>query len=112
MLLHRITRGIGKVPPLSPAAHKAAALHGFLQQQRVALAERVTVIDPKSIMNAKKAIRKGFEFQKNKQGFSIIEVLSTCPTNWGKTPVEALERLKNEMIPYYPLGVFKEGAVR
>ena len=82
------------------------------QLDGVALAERVTVIDPKSIMTAKKAIRKGFEFQKNKQGFSIIEVLSTCPTNWGKTPIESIQRLKDEMIPYYPLGVFKEGAVR
>lgn len=78
----------------------------------IALAERVTVIDPKNINIAKKAIRKGFEFQKNKQGFSIIEVLSTCPTNWGKTPIEALDRVRTEMIPYYPLGVFKEGAIR
>ena len=78
----------------------------------VALAERVTVIDPKNINIAKKAIRKGFEFQKNKQGFSIIEVLSTCPTNWGMTPIEALDRVRTEMIPYYPLGVFKEGAIR
>lgn len=78
----------------------------------VALAERVTVADPANIRKAKAAIRKGFEFQKNKQGFSIIEVLSTCPTNWGMTPVQALDRLRNEMIPYYPLGVFKEGAVR
>lgn len=82
------------------------------QLDGVALAERVTVIDPKNIAIAKKAIRKGFEFQKNKQGFSIIEVLSTCPTNWGMTPVQAIERLKTEMIPYYPLGVYKEGAVR
>ncbi|MDR1754875.1 MAG: 2-oxoglutarate oxidoreductase [Eubacterium sp.] len=78
----------------------------------VALAERVAVVDPKSINNAKKAIRKGFEFQKNMQGFSLIEVLSTCPTNWGMSPVKALERLKSEMIPYYPLGIYKEGAVR
>ena len=82
------------------------------QLDGVALAERVTVIDPANVRKAKAAIRKGFEFQKNKQGFSIIEVLSTCPTNWGKTPVEALERVKTEMIPYYPLGVYKEGAVR
>lgn len=82
------------------------------QLDGVALAERVTVTDPKNIAIAKKAIRKGFEFQKNKQGFSIIEVLSTCPTNWGMTPVEACERLKKEMVPYYPLGVYKEGAVR
>ena len=78
----------------------------------VALAERVTVADPANIRKAKAAIRKGFEFQKNKQGFSIIEVLSTCPTNWGKSPVEAIPWLKDTMIPYDPLGVYKEGAIR
>lgn len=78
----------------------------------VALAERVTVIDPPSIKVAKKAIRKGFEFQKNNQGFSLIEILSTCPTNWGISPVESLDWVKDNMIPYYPLGVFKEGAIR
>ena len=78
----------------------------------VALAERVTVADPANIRKAKAAIRKGFEFQKNKQGFSIIEVLSTCPTNWGKSPVDAIQWLKDNMIPYYPLGVYKEGAIR
>ena len=78
----------------------------------VALAERVTVTDPANIRKAKAAIRKGFEFQKNKQGFSIIEVLSTCPTNWGLSPVEAIKWLKENMVPYYPLGVFKEGAIR
>lgn len=77
-----------------------------------AYAERVTVTDPANIRKAKAAIRKGFEFQKNNQGFSLIEVLSTCPTNWGKSPVESLEWLKENMIPYYPLGVYKEGAVR
>ena len=78
----------------------------------VALAERVTVTDPANIRKAKAAIRKGFEFQKNKQGFSLIEVLSTCPTNWGLSPVEAIKWLKDNMVPYYPLGVFKEGALR
>ena len=78
----------------------------------VALAERVTVTDPANIRKAKAAIRKGFEFQKNKQGFSLIEVLSTCPTNWGLSPVEAIKWLKDNMVPYYPLGVFKEGAIR
>lgn len=78
----------------------------------VALAERVTVADPANIRKAKAAIRKGFEFQKNKQGFSIIEVLSTCPTNWGKSPADAIAWLKENMIPYYPLGVYKEGAIR
>ncbi|MCL1823459.1 MAG: thiamine pyrophosphate-dependent enzyme [Oscillospiraceae bacterium] len=78
----------------------------------VAYAERVMVADPKSVNQAKKAIRKGFEVQKNKQGFSIIEVLSTCPTNWGISPQKAIERLKSEMVPYYPLGVFKDCSVR
>ena len=73
-----------------------------------AYAERVAVDTPGHINTAKKAIRKGFEIQKNKQGFSIIEVLSTCPTNWGMTPIEAMERLRTEMIPYYPLGVYKD----
>jgi 2-oxoglutarate ferredoxin oxidoreductase subunit beta len=78
----------------------------------VALAERVTVIDPANIRKAKAAIKKGFEYQSKKQGFSIIEVLSTCPTNWGLTPVKAIERLKLDMLPYYPLGVYKDGAIR
>ncbi len=82
------------------------------QVSGVALAERVTVTDPANVRKAKAAIRKGFEFQKNKQGFSLIEVLSTCPTNWGKSPVESLEWLKENMIPYFPLGVYKEGAIR
>jgi 2-oxoglutarate ferredoxin oxidoreductase subunit beta len=43
-----------------------------------------------------------------KKGFSMVELLSTCPTNWGLNPVDALKRLKDEMIPHYPLGVFKE----
>lgn len=70
--------------------------------------ERVSVHDVKHIRQAKKAIKKAFENQINKKGFSMIEVLSTCPTNWGMTPVESLDWLKDNMLPYYPLGVFKE----
>ncbi len=73
-----------------------------------ALAERVSVDNVPHIRQAKKAIRKAFENQKNGKGFSIVEVLSTCPTNWGLAPVEALERLRKDMIPYYPLGVYKD----
>jgi len=73
-----------------------------------ALAQRVSVDNVPHIREAKKAIRKAFENQKEKKGFSIVEVLSTCPTNWGLSPVEALDRLRNEMIPYYPLGVYKD----
>lgn len=70
--------------------------------------ERVSVDNVKNIKNAKKAILKAFRNQVEGKGFSLIEVLSTCPTNWGKTPEKALEWLKDNMIPYYPLGVFKD----
>ncbi|MDD6346036.1 MAG: 2-oxoglutarate oxidoreductase, partial [Oscillospiraceae bacterium] len=73
-----------------------------------ALAQRVAVDTIPHIREAKKAIRKAFENQKEKRGLSIIEVLSTCPTNWGLTPVDAIKRLQDEMIPYYPLGVYKD----
>jgi len=73
-----------------------------------ALAQRVAVDSVPHIKEAKKAIRKAFENQKNKAGFSIVEFLSTCPTNWGLSPVDAIKRLQNEMMPYYPLGVYKD----
>ena len=70
--------------------------------------ERVTVNNVKNIRNAKKAIKKAFENQINKKGFSLIEVVSTCPTNWGMTPEKALEWVETNMLPYYPLGVYKD----
>ncbi len=74
----------------------------------VALAQRCAVNNIKNIKETKKAIKKAFENQINKKGFSIVEVLSTCPTNWGLTPVEALKWLEDNMMPYYPLGVYKD----
>ena len=71
----------------------------------VAYAERVSVDTVPNIRKAKAAIKKAFETQIAKKGFSIVEVLSTCPTNWGLTPAEALEWLRQNMMPYYPLGV-------
>ena len=70
--------------------------------------ERVAVNNVKNVKNAKKAIKKAFENQVNNKGFSLIEVVSTCPTNWGLTPVKALEWVDEKMIPYYPLGVYKD----
>ena len=70
--------------------------------------ERVAVNNVKNIRNAKKAIKKAFENQINKKGFSLIEVISTCPTNWGVSPEEALKWAEEKMIPYYPLGVYKD----
>ena len=73
--------------------------------------ERVSVNNVKNVVAAKKAIKKAFEYQLEGKGFCLVEVLSTCPTNWGLTPIEALKWLDENMIPYYPLGVYKdEGA--
>ena len=70
--------------------------------------QRVAVNNVKNIREAKKAIKKAFENQVNGKGFSLVEVLSTCPTNWGLTPDKALKWLEDNMIPYYPLGVYKD----
>jgi len=69
--------------------------------------ERVSTHDVKNILNAKKAIKKAFQIQMNEKGFSIVEVLSTCPTNWGLNPTESLKWIQENMIPVYPLGNFK-----
>lgn len=69
--------------------------------------ERVSMHDIKNIVNAKKAIKKAFQVQIAGLGFSIVEVLSSCPTNWGMNPVESLKWIQEKMIPEYPLGNFK-----
>lgn len=69
--------------------------------------ERVAVNSPGNIRKAKKAIKRAFEVQMKGEGFSLVEVLSTCPTNWGLTPQESLKWLKENMMPYYKLGVYK-----
>ncbi len=68
---------------------------------------RRSLHDPKNIRMAKKAIRLAFETQKRGLGFSMVELLSTCPTNWGITPLEALRWLEEHMIPVYPIQDFK-----
>ena len=73
----------------------------------VALAQRVSVDSVPHIRDAKKAIRRAFENQIEGKGFSLVEVISACPTNWGMEPVKALEWLRENMLPYYPLGVYK-----
>ena len=71
-------------------------------------AERVALNNNANIIKAKKAINKAFTYQMEGHGLSIVEILSTCPTNWGLSPVEALGWLEENMIPYYPLGVYKD----
>ena len=70
--------------------------------------ERVSVHDVPHIKKAKAAIKKAFQLQMEGRGFTLVEVLSPCPTNWGKTPKEAFEWLKSDMLPTYPLGVYKD----
>ncbi len=68
---------------------------------------RRSLHDPKNIRLAKKAIRMAFEVQNRGMGFSLVELLSTCPSNWNLTPVESLKWLEEHMLPYYPLGDYK-----
>lgn len=70
--------------------------------------QRVTVNSPSRVREAKKAIKKAFQNQMEGKGFSLIEVLSACPTNWGLAPSAALQWIDEKMIPYYPLGVYKD----
>ena len=70
--------------------------------------ERVSTHDAPNVRKAKAAIKRAFEVQLQNKGFSMIEVLAACPTNWGLTPVKAMEHIKNEVITYYPLGVFAD----
>ena len=75
--------------------------------QTPAYITRQSVIKPKYIVKAKKAIKTAFEYQVERRCFSFVELVSTCPTNWGLTPVEAVKWAEETLIPYYSLGEFK-----
>jgi len=68
---------------------------------------RVALNKTANIIKAKKSIKKAFQVQLDKKGFSMVEILSTCPTNWGLSPIEASKWLEENLIPYYPLGEFR-----
>ena len=70
--------------------------------------ERVAVDTPAGVRKAKKAMKRAFECQRQGLGFSLVELLSTCPTNWGMPPVNALKWLRENMVPYFPEGNFKD----
>jgi len=69
---------------------------------------RVAVHTPMHIVNAKKVIKKAFRLQKEGKCYSLVEVLSTCPTNWGITPLAGTKWVESDMKPYYPLGIFRD----
>ena len=75
-----------------------------------AYAERVTVVDLPHLNRAKQAIKKAFTLQREGAGFTFVEVLSICPTNWGMAPLQAVDWLREHMIPYYPPGVVKDSS--
>ena len=105
---------IGQVTTTSPFGRDPET-HGYPVKvsemlstlQGAVFVERVSVHDIKNIRNAKNAIKKAFQVQLAGLGFSIVEVLSTCPTNWGLSPLDALKWLEEKMIPFYPLGNYK-----
>ncbi len=72
---------------------------------------RMAIDTPANILKARRSVFKAFEMQVKDMGFAFVELLATCPTNWGMTPRESIKRIKDELIPYYPLGVFKEKEV-
>ncbi len=72
----------------------------------VAYLARETMIDPKTVRSAKRSIRKAFQTQIDGAGFSLVELISTCPAWWHKTPLEAMQWVRDEMLVQYPLGVF------
>jgi 2-oxoglutarate ferredoxin oxidoreductase subunit beta len=74
----------------------------------VAFVARVSLHTPANIIKARKIVRKALEMQMNNMGFSLVEFISACPTNWGLSPLDALKRIEEEIIPYYQLGIFKE----
>jgi 2-oxoglutarate ferredoxin oxidoreductase subunit beta len=105
---------LGQVTTTSPFG-RSADLQGFPFNVSEMIAtlpgavyvQRVAVNNYKHIIQTKKAIRKAFEVQKANLGFAMVEILSTCPTNWGKDPLEAAAWLEEAMIAQYPLGVFR-----
>ncbi|HBL83574.1 MAG: 2-oxoglutarate oxidoreductase [Clostridiales bacterium GWF2_38_85] len=106
---------LGQVTTTSPYGRKAEIQGNPLRIcelmstiEGVAYAERVALDNVKNIRRAKAAIQKAFEIQRDKKGLSIIEILSTCPTNWGFSPAQSMDFVREKMIPYYPLGVYKD----
>jgi 2-oxoglutarate ferredoxin oxidoreductase subunit beta len=103
------------MPTTSSPSGRDVELQGFPMRMCEVLAQlsgtsyivRRSVHDPGNINKTKKALKTAFQVQLNQSGFSMVEVLSSCPTNWGVSPEKALAFIKDQMIPYYPLGDYK-----
>ncbi len=108
------TTVIGQVTTTSPYGRNAAAAGMPIRMSEMLATldgakfiARVAVNNPVNMAKAKAAIKKAFTMQLSGVGFTLVEVLSTCPTNWGMSPIEAAAWLEEQLIPYFPLGVFK-----
>lgn len=105
---------LGQITTTTPFGRKPE-IHGFPVKvcemlstlEGAVYVERVSLHDIKNIKNARNAIKKAFQVQLAGKGFSIVEVLSSCPTNWGISPEDALKWIEEKMVPFYPLGNFK-----
>lgn len=80
----------------------------FKEIDGVAYLERLSVGTPAKVRKAKKSIKKAFEYQMSGKGFTMLEFLSTCPVNWGMTPIDAINYVENTTVKTYPLKVFKD----
>ena len=107
-LPHQVTQTSPYGRDVSTAGYPIRVCELLSTLDGVALAQRVTVDTPKNVRAAKRAIKKAFQYQIDGVGYSIIEVVSTCPTNWGMTPQDAFGWMRENMLPYYPLGVFRD----
>ncbi|MHB1125972.1 MAG: thiamine pyrophosphate-dependent enzyme [Bacillota bacterium] len=105
---------LGQHSTTTPAGREAGH-HGYplrvaemlAMLEGTAYISRVSVHNPENIKKARSAILKAFQVQEREKGFSLVEVLSTCPTNWGLSPIDALNWLENNMLPVFPLGDIK-----
>jgi 2-oxoglutarate ferredoxin oxidoreductase subunit beta len=110
---------IGQKTTTSPMGRQEA-LHGmpiriseiFSQIPKAYFVERVSVHNPQAVKHAKKVLKKAFQNQVDGLGFSMVEFISTCPVNWGMTPVQAMKWAEEQMIGYFPLGNFKDGSIK
>jgi 2-oxoglutarate ferredoxin oxidoreductase subunit beta len=80
----------------------------FSKIKGVAYMERVAMTSPQNYRKVKAAVKKAFTYQMEKKGFTMVEILSTCPVNWGMAPIDAMKWVDTEMVKYFPLGVYKD----
>ena len=100
------TSPLGREPELAGYPWRVCELVSGLEG--IAYLERTAVDTPQNVMKTKRALKKAFQTQLDGLGFSLVEVISQCPTGWGMSPKKAIEWLGKEMIEYFPLGVYKD----